>query len=87
MLRFGDIDTEQHSRRTARTAVKTAACIEDAALDGRLDVPETSVPLLTATVSDDAAARNSADAALSARLDVLESDPTTSAALAMPLPR
>ena len=41
------------------------------ALDGRLDVLETSVPLLTATVSDDAAARNSADAALSARISTL----------------
>ena len=50
-------------------------------MDGRLDVLETSVPLLTATVSDDAAARNSADAALSARLDILEADPTTQAAL------
>ena len=49
-------------------------------LDVRLDVLN-RVPLLTATVSDDAAARNSADAALSARLDTLEADPTTASAL------
>ena len=39
------------------------------------------LPLLTATVSDDASARNSADAALSARIATLEADPTTATAL------
>ena len=52
----------------------------DAALDGAWMYWKQAF-LLTATVSDDAAARNSADAALSARLDTLEADPTTGAAL------